>query len=331
MSTIPFDWLADFERYLRAEWHDSELHVGDIEPYGNGHSGFTYLLEIESALRRGRYVLRLSPPNARIAGPTDIGRQGRIMAALGEAGIPVPAVLAMDSTATIGGRSFVLTERVTGMSFEEAREQGSDRQLAEAAVELLHRISSLPIEATGIGDETAIGLVQEIERWHWLMERAPDPLRQRAESLRNRLADAFPEDGNPRLVHGDYHYGNMLFSDGQISALLDWEIAEIGSPLLDLGCLAVASLRRRYEHEPNPTGGLDVSLLDLVRMYGQPVERVGWFLGLSCYKYSAILGYNLMLHLSGRRPDPVYQQLTGTMEGLIEDGLTILRLGIDAL
>ena len=328
---MPVDWQSDLEGRLRSEWHDGELQVGDVEPFGDGHSGFTYLVEIESAKSRERYVLRLSPPNTRIAGPTDIGRQGRIMAALGVAGIPVPRVLAMDSRASLGGRSFLLMDRAAGVPFNMARKQGSDRQLVQSAVHLLHRLRSLPKGAIGIGDEPALDLDQELERWHGLMERAPHGLHRRARTLRDCLAETRPEDGRPSLVHGDYHYGNMLFlRGGEISALLDWEIAAIGNPLLDLGCLAVASLRRRYEPEPNPTGSVDVPLAELVSMYGAPPEQAAWFIGLSCYKYSAILGYNLMLHLSGKRRDSIYEQLIGTMQRLIDDGLTILGHGIES-
>src|SRR4051794_17006241 len=75
-----------------------------ITPHGNGHSGFTYSV----ATSEGTLILRLSPPGVRIAGPADVGRQGRIMAALHAGGLPVPHVLAWSSAPEIDGRSFAL-------------------------------------------------------------------------------------------------------------------------------------------------------------------------------------------------------------------------------
>ena len=68
--------------------------VDRLDPIPSGHSGFTYFVNAEWE----RFVLRLPPPGARIAGPADVVRQGRIMAALHEAGLPTPAIPAMSTT-----------------------------------------------------------------------------------------------------------------------------------------------------------------------------------------------------------------------------------------
>src|SRR5256714_459857 len=70
---------ADLEARLGAR-------VLAVEPIPEGHSGFTYFVSAES----GEYVLRLPPPHARIAGTADVMRQGRIIGALPDAGLPAP-------------------------------------------------------------------------------------------------------------------------------------------------------------------------------------------------------------------------------------------------
>ena len=62
--------------------------VDSVWPIPEGHSGFTYFV----AAMEAKYVLRLPPPGARIAGPADVIRQGRIMSALNRAGLPTPAI-----------------------------------------------------------------------------------------------------------------------------------------------------------------------------------------------------------------------------------------------
>src|SRR5207245_4181194 len=73
-------------------------------------------------------------------------------------------------------------------------------------------------------------LQAEMMRWAWLMQRAPEELTARAGELGGLLAGHVPAERPPTLVHGDYHYGNMLFRGSQVCAVLDWEIAEIGQP-----------------------------------------------------------------------------------------------------
>ncbi len=322
--------IADcLQTYLRTEWSDPGLVVGAIEPFGDGHSGFTYLVPITSEHRNGTFVLRLSPPNVRIAGPADVGRQGRIMAALAPQGIPVPGVLIADSRPQIDGRSFLLMERARGMSIGNGLLEATPAAIASAAVRVLHDLLTVPLQRTGISDEPSTGLVAELARWTKLMDRAPDSMISSARRLRELLAAQRPTEEPVGLVHGDYHYGNMLFDGASVTAVLDWEIASLGQPMLDFGCLCVSTLRRRFTSDPNPTGNIDVSVAELVEIYGAPPSVASWYVGLSCYKYTAILGYNLMLHRTGMRPDPIYEQLTTTMRGLLEDGIEIVGGGLD--
>jgi len=298
---------------------EAVLHrrVKSIEPIPEGHSGFTYFVD-------GDYVLRLPPPGARIAGPADVVRQGRIMSALRSVGLPTPAIPLMSSDAAIDGRPFILMERVDGVRIEETARRENPLDIATSAVNVLKRMQALPIEKTGIGDEEPVGLREEMMRWAMLMQRAPEELTTRAGDLGGLLAAHIPTERAPTLVHGDYHYGNMLFRGAEVVAVLDWEIAELGQPLLDLGCLCSMTVRRRFADAPSPGGAVAIEMEELFDLYGVNADEMGWFVALSLYKYAAILGYNLMLHRKGRRPDPMYEGLTGTIVGMIDEGITLL-------
>src|SRR5205823_14553971 len=103
---------TDLEGQLRTAWKEPGLVVGEIEPIAEGHSGFTYWVDLERPSGRRRYVLRLTPPGARPSGPADVARQGRIMAALHGRGLPVPAIPAVSAEPVIDGRPFVLLEAI---------------------------------------------------------------------------------------------------------------------------------------------------------------------------------------------------------------------------
>jgi aminoglycoside phosphotransferase (APT) family kinase protein len=297
------------------------VHVTELRPIPEGHSGFTYFVTTDD----GRYVLRLPPPGARIAGTADVMRQGRIMRALHEAGLPTPRVPVISEDPAIDGRPFVLMERVDGVRIEEAAQQQTAADIARAAIEVLKRLQALPLGHTGIGDENAITLAEEMMRWAWLMQRAPEELTTRAGELGVLLAAGIATERPPTLVHGDYHYGNMLFQAARVTAVLDWEIAEIGQPLLDLGCLCVMTIRRNFRDAPSPGGTLAIEMDELFDLYGIASGEMLWYVALSLYKYAAILGYNLMLHRRGKRPDPMYESLTTTITGMIDEGIELLR------
>ena len=279
--------------------------VREVRPIPEGHSGFTYWVELEGR----RAVLRLPPPGARIAGPADIPRQARIMAALNAQGLPVPAIVATSEELVVDGRPFVLMEAINGDRVEQAIDAGSDPlQLASSAVDVLHRLQAVPRENTGIGSEDPMPLEGELARWTWLMERAPAELTGQAPRLARLLAERQPLPGAPVLVHGDYHFGNMLFESGRVTAVVDWEIAQLGQPLLDPCCISLS-------HVPADA---------VLEMYGADRQDYRWYLALTLYKYAAIFGYNLMLHRRGKRPDPSYEQRTDTILGFIDQGVGVL-------
>jgi len=289
------------------------FRVHELEPIPEGHSGFTYFVNTE----RGDFVLRVPPPGTRIAGPADVVRQGRIMAALHEAGLPTPAIVKMSSDPVIDGRPFILMERASGVRIEKVAIEQKPRDIAAGAVGVLKRLQAIPLERTGIGDEDPVPLQVEMMRWGALMQRAPEELTMRAGELGGLLAGQVPVEGRPTIVHGDYHYGNLLFDGTRPTAVLDWEIAELGQPLLDLGALCVVAGR-------HPGDWPVIPQREMFELYGADESEMRWYIAMTLYKYASIFGYNLMLHRKGRRPDPMYEGLTDTIVAMIETGIGLL-------
>jgi aminoglycoside phosphotransferase (APT) family kinase protein len=321
----------DLRFYLRKKLGARSLEVSEFTPIPEGHSGFTYFVTTRDGDQEERYVLRLPPPGARIAGPADIPRQGRIMAALNEQGLPTPHIIINCKDPELDGRPFVLMERVEGNRIETIAEEVAPAEVAKEAIRVLHRLQQVPLLHTGIGQEARTSLTEEMIRWAWLMQRAPEELTGVAPALGERLAEKRPAEPAPCLVHADYHFGNMLFrkrGDGSVemTALLDWEIAEIGAPMLDLGCLCIVAQRREIDPDaPNPAGAINIDTDQVIELYGADPRESRWYLALSCYKYASIFGYNLMLHRRGKRPDPMYEKLTGVITALIDSGLELLE------
>ena len=162
----PMEVLRDrLQAYLRRHLDRAGLELSTVDAIPEGHSGFTYFVSIDDGGSPRRFVLRLPPPGARIAGPADVVRQGRIMAALHDAGLPTPAVPVLTSDAVVDGRPFVLMDAVEGTRIEKAGVEQRPLDIAASAVRVLKNLHALPLERTGIGDESPVGLQAEMLRW----------------------------------------------------------------------------------------------------------------------------------------------------------------------
>jgi aminoglycoside phosphotransferase (APT) family kinase protein len=307
--------------FLRGALAEPALKIDRLEAVPEGHSGFTYFVDAGPR----SYVLRLPPPGARTAGPADVVRQGRIMRALGAAGLPVPAVpISCEDPTALDGRPFILMERVEGNSFKETVKTQGSAAVARATVECLRRLHAVPLASTGIGDEPPKPLTDEVTRWTELLKRGVTELTEGATELEAELRGRMPTEGKPALVHGDYHYGNLLFDGTRVAAILDWEIAQVGQPLLDLASLCVIAERRRFPGDPNPGGVVETTTDELIALYGADSAQMRWYVALGCFKYAAIFAYNLGLHRRGKRVDPHYETLVATITGLLARGSELI-------
>jgi len=72
-------------------------------------------------------------------------------------------------------------------------------------------------------------------------------------------------------------------------------------------------------------------LSEVLAAAGEPDAVLAWHVAAGCFKYAAILAYNLDLHLRGRRVDPVYEGLRETISGLIEVGRRIMSVGLSEM
>jgi aminoglycoside phosphotransferase (APT) family kinase protein len=325
-SDSPSAIAADLRAWFQRESSLDEVHVSGVERIETGRSGFLYGVTIDTATGVERCVLRLPPPGVRPIGPADVVRQGRIMSAIRETGFPVPRIVAQSSDPAVLGRPFLLMERVTGTQADVAAQTVDARSLAASVVTTARRLHSIPIGQAGIGDEEPTTLREELHRWSRLMERVPAELVAGGIGLHQVLRAQIPDEQPPTLVHADFHMGNMLFDGADVVAVLDWEIAEIGQPLLDLGCLCTVAVRRRFGEDTVPGGRLDLTVADYLDLYGVGEDEMRWYIGLSLYKYAAILAYSMSLHLSGRRHHPSLDTklMSTIISGMIEEGLSLL-------
>ena len=209
---------------------------------GAGQSNLTFRVDTAAG---GPVVVRRPPLGEILASAHDMGREYRILTALSAARARVPGTLAFCDDAAVTGAPFYVMEHVDGIvlnSVEAAGRVEADVRSAagRSMAATLADLHGLDVDGVGLGDFRRPGSLasRQLKRWRaqWHASKTKEL------PLIDELADAFesrmPEERETVLVHGDYHLNNILVGpDGQVRAVLDWELCTVGDPLADVGGL----------------------------------------------------------------------------------------------
>lgn len=281
--------------------------VGEVaQPGAGGLSSETYLFE--SATGR-RLVARLAPAGDALFPVYDLAGQARIMQALGEHRVvPVPRVIEYVDDPQWLGAPFLVMERVdgrvpsdnppfviTGWVHDAPPEQ--QRALQDEFVSLCARIHRADWQAMGLGEVAAraggTSLAAEVAWWSdyldWTTDGAPTSvLRDARVWCTEHLPATEPP---PVLCWGDVRIPNVVFGDDfRARAVLDWEMASIGPPELDIGWYLVI-----HRMTTDVTGDLPGFRArdDVLRAYeaqlGRALHDLSWYEAWAAFRAAAIM------------------------------------------
>ena len=176
------------------------------------------------------------PPGALLATAHDLQREHRFLAALEGSEVPVPRVLAFCPDADVAGRPFLITERVEGRCLLVDPAQGVDAAaVADAALDVLVALHRLDVSRLGEPLPTGSHLERQIRRWQTQLEATPTAARLGdLTPIVTWLLANRPAHEDRTIVHGDFGLHNLLVGRDRVTAVLDWELATVGDPLVDL-------------------------------------------------------------------------------------------------
>ncbi|HZJ48193.1 MAG TPA: phosphotransferase family protein [Acidimicrobiia bacterium] len=211
----------------------------EVDQFPSGHSNLTYLIRVGDR----QLVLRRPPFGARVKSGHDMSREYRILSHLQPVWSKAPTPIASCEDPSILGAPFYLMERVGGVILRNttsAPDASTMRRICGAFVETLAQIHG--IDVAGAGLETLghpDGYVERqvsgwTRRWHdAVTDPAPSIDRTIAWLTENR-----PPESGAALIHNDFKLDNLVLNPedlADIRAVLDWEMATLGDPLMDLG------------------------------------------------------------------------------------------------
>ena len=208
-----------------------------VRQFKGGQSNPTYLVDSPA----GAYVLRRKPPGRLLHSAHAIEREFRVMAALGQAGFPVPPVRHLCLDETVIGTAFYLMDHVAGrIVWEPAMpgvapaERGAIYRAMNATLARLHRYDPA---ALGLGDfgRGANYVARQIARWSEQYRASRTAEIAAMDRLAEWLPTAVPPQARIAIVHGDYRLDNLVLAPErpEILALLDWELSTLGDPVAD--------------------------------------------------------------------------------------------------
>jgi aminoglycoside phosphotransferase (APT) family kinase protein len=204
-----------------------------VKTLSAGHSNETYLVEGLDE------ILRMPPSEEGLLPPYDMARQHAVIGAVraNTETVPLPKVLELCTDPAVIGDEFFLMQRLRGEAFEyavpdwlAADPEGPERLCRQwfDAIIGLHRMP--------VGKMPPGGRSVQAEAQHWLnVAKSAAATTDLIGVLENLAARPPRTSGAPTPVHGDPKHGNCLWHEGNLTALLDWEMSQIAEPQLDLG------------------------------------------------------------------------------------------------
>ncbi len=289
------------------------------------------------------YVLRRPPVNKRANSDETMRREARALAALAGTDVPHPALIAAEPDPDVLGAAFYLMESIDGFNATLDLPAPFDFDLGwqrEMGLSMPDAIASLAAV-----DHVAVGLAdlgrfegwaeRQVGRWRKQLDGYselvgyPGPAIPGVDAVGEWLAARLPTDAQPGLIHGDFHFANVLIHRDRptVAAIVDWELVTIGDPLLDLGHLLATWPQRDTVGISVMADGLpthDEIIARYAALTTRSLDDLLWYRVLACYRLGLILEGTHARACAGLAPKAIGDQLHAHTVSLLEQALTLI-------
>jgi aminoglycoside phosphotransferase (APT) family kinase protein len=305
-----------------------------------GKSNLTYLVTD----RAGREVVVRRPPVEHVlATAHDMSREYRVVEALAGSAVPVPEVQVLCTDPDVVGAPFYVMSKVDGVAYrhrEQLEHLGAARvgEICAAMIDTLVNLHRVDVDSVGLAD---LGrpqgyLRRQVERWQRQLAQSRSREVPGLADLYRRLATDVPAESRAALVHGDYRLDNLLVvaDEGgvRVTAVLDWELATLGDPLMDLAMLVAHShegTQSPFRRDGAPTAAGFVPADELRRRYermsGVRAGNFSFYLALAFFKMVGIVEGIHFRSLTATTAAIRYEDAGARVPWLVQAGLDALN------
>jgi aminoglycoside phosphotransferase (APT) family kinase protein len=251
-------------------------------------------------------IIRRPPLHSVLATAHDVGREYRIIHALGPTDVPVPEALGNCTDDSVIGAPFYVMEFVEGIVLNDvgtairALDEAARRHASDSVVDAHVALHAVDVDAVGLGDlarrDDYIG--RQLRRWHRQYEQTQTSDLPGIDRVYDILSERIPEQRETRIVHGDLRLGNCIIDEhGTVLAVLDWELCTLGDPLADIGYLLATSPQANDDviadsYSPTVAPGFpsrDEVAERYERESGRDLSQIEYYIAFSHWKLACIL------------------------------------------
>jgi aminoglycoside phosphotransferase (APT) family kinase protein len=326
--------VAALEPYLRRHLPDISGPLA-VEQFAEGHSNLTYLLR----LGENELVLRRAPFGNPVKTAHDMAREYRVLSKLWTVYPAAPRPFLFCDDPAILDVPFYVMERRRGVILRQrlppglAIDQSTARLMSTALIDGLAHLHALDYRAAGLGDlgKPEGYVARQVAGWAERYAKACTDDLPTMDRTARWLAGRLPRESSPALIHNDFKYDNLMLDPRDLThvvAVLDWEMATVGDPLMDLGTTLgywveaedPPSLRRAATGPTALPGSL--TRRELVERYaeqtGRDVSDVLFYYSFGLYKIAVIVQQIYARYVRGHTSDARFARLNDLVAVLAE-------------
>ena len=297
-----------------------------VEQFPHGHSNLTYLLRLGA----GELVLRRPPFGNQVQTAHDMSREFRVLSKLSAVFPLAPQPYLYCENNSVLGAPFYLMERRQGLILRKSPPPGISlpppamHALSIALVDTLARLHAIDYRAAGLAE---LGkpdgyVARQVAGWTKRYENARTDELAAMDNLARWLAERLPPESGAAVIHNDYKFDNLMLDPAdpsKIVAVLDWEMATLGDPLLDLGTTLAYWVEA---DDPEPLRQTRVGPIvlpgsltrrELVERYatasGRPLADPLYYYVFGLFKVAVIVQQIFARYVRGHTRDPRFAQL----------------------
>ncbi len=311
----------------------------ELTPMSGGNSNET----VSVTSPRGRWILRRPPAASLAPGAHAMEREHVIMEALAGRPVPSPRPLGVLVAEGVPQTPALLMEHVDGVSLTDTLPDSyppqpeAARAIGEAVIDALADLHAVPWRDAGLAEFGRPDgfLERQVPRWLGQLERYRAREIEGVDEVARWLTAHRPPDRPPGILHGDYHLRNVMFAPvppARVVAIVDWEMATIGDPMLDLGAL-VATWSQAGE--PVFMNGSVTDLdgmatrAEIVTAYeqalGRPADHLQYYMALALFKLVCILEGSYSRLMSGASENEGHRRYETLVPIMARRALAIVR------
>ena len=293
-----------------------------------------------------RLVLRRPPTGHVLASAHDMAREHRIMAALQDTAVPVPAVVGLCQDEAVNGADFYVMDFVEGrIVFDRADGEAVAPALrpvmTDSLTDTLAALHAIDPDEVGLGDlgRKEDYCARQLRRWKRQIDEGSDRDMPLFQDLHDRFVAAIPPQQGAGIVHGDYRLDNcMMADDGTVAAVLDWELCTLGDVLADVAGMAMwwgddPAAQGRLADVPTRAEGFGTRL-DMLERYARNSDRdvsdLPWYVAFQHWRLAAIsegVRVRFAAGAMGGQEGTAEGDARAAVDSLVETADRILRSG----